>query len=87
MQNGTLSSDEGNREQYAILARFVQDIKISEVFLGLIHLQRLDTESLMTAIETFLLAKGIGITKAMFVGFDGCITLSGVNTGKASKKF
>ena len=83
MPNGTLSSDVGNREQYAILARFVRDIKISEVFLGLIHLQRSDTESLMTAIETFF----VGNTKAMFVGFDGCNTLSGVNTGKASKKF
>ena len=83
MPNGTLSSDEGNREQYAILARFVRDIKISEVFLGLIHLQISDTESLMTAIETFF----VGNTKAMFVGFDGFNTLSGVNTGKASKKF
>lgn len=62
MQNGTLSSDEGNREQFVIIARFVQDIKLSEVFFGQIHLQRSDTESLMTAIETFLLAKGIDIT-------------------------
>jgi hypothetical protein len=76
------SSDEGNREQFAILARFVNDGKISEVFLGLIPLQKSDAESLMTAIETFLLAKGIDITKAMFVGFDGCNTMSGVNTGK-----
>lgn len=40
----------------------------------------------MTAIETFLLAKGIDITKALFVGFDGCNTMSGVNTGKEVKK-
>lgn len=76
------SSDEGNREQFAVLARYVQDSKISEDFLELIDLQRSDAESLMTAIETFLLAKGIDITKAMFVGFDGCYTMSGVNTDK-----
>lgn len=40
----------------------------------------------MTAIETFLLAKGIDITKALFVGFDGCNTMSGVNTGKEVKQ-
>lgn len=76
------SSDEGNREQFAVIVRFVQNGIVKEAFLGLIHLQKTDAESLMMAIETFLLAKGVDITKAIFVGFDGCNTMSGVNSGK-----
>nr|XP_022338341.1 E3 SUMO-protein ligase KIAA1586-like isoform X3 [Crassostrea virginica] len=75
------SSDEGNREQFAVIVRFVQNGIVKEAFLGLIHLHKTDAESLMMAIETFLLAKGVDITKAIFVGFDGCNTMSGVNSG------
>ena len=35
----------------------------------------------MEAIERFLMAKGIDITKAVFVGFDRCNTMSGENKG------
>lgn len=75
------SSDEGNREQFAVLVRFIRDGTEKEAFLGLVHLHKTDAESLMLAIENFLLANGVDITRAIFVGFDGCNTMSGVNTG------
>ncbi|KAJ8303650.1 hypothetical protein KUTeg_018760 [Tegillarca granosa] len=77
------STDDSHREQFAIIARYLGDgnSKIVESFLGLVNVQRADAESLMTAIETFLIAKHIDINKAIFVGFDGCNTMSGVNSG------
>ena len=75
------SSDDAHRAQFAIITRFWRDGSIQDCFLGIVRLARTDAESLMTAIETFLVAKGIDIKKAAFVGFDGCNTMSGVNKG------
>ena len=79
------SSDVANREQFAVIVRFVWKGNVREEYLGLIHLDRGDAESLMKAIESFLIAKGVNIQRAIFVGFDGCNTMSGVNTGKYIK--
>jgi hypothetical protein len=76
------SSDESHREQFAILARFKKEEIVDDFFLGIIEVKRTDAASLMAAIEEFLRAKNIDITKAAFVGFDGCNTMSGENKGK-----
>lgn len=55
--------------------------KVGDHYLGLIEVQRTDTESLMKEIERFLIAKGIRVENAMFVGFNGCNTMSGQNKG------
>lgn len=75
------SSYESRREEFAILAQFRRDGKVGDHYLGLIEVQRTDTESLMKEIERFLIAKGIRVENAMFVGFDGCNTMSGQNKG------
>lgn len=75
------SSDESRREQFAILARFRRNGKVGDHYLGLIEVQRTDAESLMKEIDRFLIAKGIRVENAMFVGFDGCNTMSGQNKG------
>lgn len=63
------------------LARFRRDGKVGDHYLGLIEVQRTDTESLMKEIERFLIAKGFRVENAMFVGFDGCNTMSWQNKG------
>ncbi|KAH3895008.1 hypothetical protein DPMN_019168 [Dreissena polymorpha] len=44
------STDEGNRNQFAIVAKFLYQGKVQDVFLGLVH-------NLMLSIERFLIAK------------------------------
>lgn len=63
-----------------MLVRLIRDGTVKEAFLELVHLHKTDAESLMLAIENFLLANGVDITRGIFVGFDGCNTISGVNT-------
>ena len=45
-------------------------------------MKKTDAHSLMSVIESFLLAKGIDISKTRFVGFDGTNTMSGEVSGK-----
>ena len=78
------SADESNRTQFAILAtcKWAFKGKVSEHYLGLIHVKKTDVHSLMAAIESFMLAKDIEIAKTRFVGFDGTNTMSGEVSGK-----
>lgn len=69
------SADDANREQLAIIICFIDP-------LGLLKLQCTYEESLMSGIESILTAKGLDITKAIFLGFDGYSVMCGVNTGK-----
>lgn len=55
-----------------MLVRFIQNGTVKEAFLILIHLHTTAAERLMMAIENFLLAKGVYITRTLFVRFDGC---------------
>ena len=78
------SSDEANKTQFAILIRCLIDKSVDDHLLGLINVSRTDAATLMGEIERFLLAKGVDISKAMFVGFDGCNTMSGENKGTST---
>lgn len=76
------STDEANREQLSLFAKFIIGREtVSDHFLGIVNVQKTDAESLMMAIEQFLLAKQIDITKCRFVAFDGTNTMSGEVTG------
>ncbi len=75
------STDEGNRNQFAIVAKFLYQGKVQDVFLGLVHVTSATAENLMLTIERFLIAKGVPLDKAILVGFDGCNTMSGENKG------
>jgi hypothetical protein len=85
------STDDANREQLSVYAKYVDknfvfgdpDSKfITDHYLGIIHVDRTDAESLMTALEQFLVAKEIDITRCRFVAFDGCNTMSGEVSGR-----
>lgn len=76
------SSDESHREQFAIIVRFKHENVVQDYFLGIVEVKRTDAASIMAGIEDFLRLKGVDITKAVFVGFDGCNTMSGENKGE-----
>jgi hypothetical protein len=76
------STDESNREQFAVIIKLLKGKQVADVFVGIIQVVSTDAASLMEAIERFLQGKGIDIKKAIFVGFDGCNVMSGVNKGK-----
>lgn len=48
-------------------------------------MERTDALSLMNAIQTFCLGKGIDIARCRFVGFDGANVMSGEITGMINK--
>ena len=78
------STDEANRTQFAVLIRCLDtDKTIKDHFLGMVNVKKTDAESLMGEMERFLISKEVDISKIMFVGFDGCNTMSGVNTGRS----
>ena len=70
-----------NRTQFAILIRCLVNCCVDDHLLGIINVSCTHAATLMGEIERFLLAKGVDISKAMFVGFDGCNTVSGENKG------
>ena len=71
------SSDEAYRTKlFAILILCLVNQSVDDHVLGLIHVARTEAVTLMGGIKIFLIAKGIDISKAMFVGFDGCNTMS-----------
>lgn len=77
------STDEGNVEQFAVFSRFMGNSNSNRVagktehYLGLINVDEISAKALMNALNVFLLAKGLDITKAYLVAFDGCNTMSG----------
>lgn len=61
-----------------MFVRFTQNGTVKKAVLILI-LHTTAAESLTMAIESFLLAKGVNITRAIFVRSDGVNTMSGVH--------
>ena len=77
------STDEQNREQLSIYARWTTvSAKPVDHFLGIVHVTKTNAESLLNAIQGFLVAKGLDITKCRFVGFDGANVMSGEVSGE-----
>ena len=78
------STDEQNREQLSIYARWTSpSSKPIDHFLGIVNVQHTNAESLLNAIQGFLVAKGLDIAKCRFVGFDGANVMSGEVSGES----
>jgi hypothetical protein len=75
------STDQSNRTQLSVFARWITPHGPREDYLGLIHEERTTSEALMEAIERFLMGKMIQFQNVRFVGLDGCNTMSGCNKG------
>ena len=77
------STDEQNCEQLSMYAHWTTvSAKPVDHFLGIIHVTKTNAKSLLNAIQEFLVAKGLDITKCQFVGFDGANLLSGDVSGE-----
>lgn len=68
-----------------MLVRFTQSGTVKKAFHILI-LHTTAAESLTMAIESFLLEKGVNITRAIFVRSDDVNTMSGVHADTCSLK-
>lgn len=75
------STDEANREQFAIFGKWSTYGYVSEHFLGLMKVTKTDMASLLNCLEQFSLAKNIDLSKARFIGLDGCNVMSGKVSG------
>ena len=77
------SSDRAHRSQMSVMARFSRGTeKVATHFLGFVQLERGTAEAIMEALSTFLLDKNISMQDLLFMAFDGCNTMSGVQKGK-----
>ncbi|XP_052234161.1 uncharacterized protein LOC127846703 isoform X2 [Dreissena polymorpha] len=75
------STDEAGRSQLAILIRYLDCGNVEDHFVGLVNVKRRDAKTLTQALVNFLESKDININKVMFLGFDGCNTMSGEQNG------
>lgn len=72
------STDSKNCTQLSIMCKWLSELVIEVHYMGIVHIEGSATsEALMTAIDTFLRAKGVPICDVRFTGFDGCNTMSG----------
>lgn len=62
-----------------MFVRFTQNGTVKKTVL-ILFLHTTAAESLTMAIESFLLEKGVNITRAIFVRSDDVNTMSGINT-------
>lgn len=76
------SKDKAQREQLALIAKFkTTNGDVKEKFLGLVNLSETDAGSIMCSIEQFMLARGIDLSKCLFVSLDGTNVMSGEISG------
>lgn len=55
--------------------------EIKERFVGIIHVSKTDSESLVNQIKHFMMAKDIQVKRMQFMPFDGANNMSGERTG------
>lgn len=76
------SCDEAGREQFALYGKWEDGVgEIKERFVGIIHVSKTDSESLVNQIKHFMMAKDIQVKKMQFMPFDGANNMSGERTG------
>ena len=77
----SLMADEGtdvaSKEELSVCARWLQDSKPVEHFLGIVQAKETNAEAITGYLVAFLQSKGIGFEKKPGIGFDGTNTMSG----------
>ncbi|KAL4230252.1 hypothetical protein ACF0H5_010638 [Mactra antiquata] len=76
-QSQNVASDQANRTQLSIFARWVSDVGAVELYMGLVNVQKTTSAAMMEAVSSFCRGKGIDMRDIRFVGLDGCNTMSG----------
>ena len=75
------STDVASKEELSICARWIEDRKAVEHYLGIIRAHEVDAGALTRYLLDFLGSKGIDIKKLRELGFDGTNTMSGQKSG------
>ena len=75
------SADVSSKEELSVCGRWLESGKPVEHFLGIIHAQEVNAESLTRYLLKFLQEKGISLKKMCGLGFDGTNTMSGNKSG------
>ena len=80
------ATDLSNREQLTAVVRFVNDeLEVSEEFVGLYNVDRINSETLENAILDILLRLNIDIHKLRGQCYDGASVMSGTKTGVCTR--
>lgn len=77
------TADISGKEQLSLGIRYVESSsrKIKEEFFGFKELEKLDAETISMAILNFLAELGLDMDKMIGLGFDGCSTMAGKESG------
>ena len=78
------TTDASNKEQVTLFLHSVSDtLEVNEKFLGLYHVESIDSQTLYTAITDTLLRLNIRVEKLRGQCYDGASTMSGCKSGVA----
>ena len=75
------STDISSKEELSVCARWLDNKKPVEHFLGIMPAKETTAEAIADYLCTFLESKNIDITKMRGLGFDGTNTMSGQRSG------
>ena len=75
------STDVSSQEELSVCARWVQNGKPVEHFLGIVQAKETTAEAITHYLCSFLEARNIDLNKMRGLGFDGANTMAGHRTG------
>ena len=75
------STDVSSQEELSVCARWIEEYKPVEHFLGIVHVKETNAKALSYYLTTFLQSKNIGFGRMRGLGFDGTNTMSGHISG------
>ena len=79
------STDVASQEELSVCARWIEDNKRVEHFLGILHAKEKNAQAIACYLRTFLQSKNIGFDKMRGIGFDSTNTMSGPKGMKIGK--
>ncbi len=80
------TTDASNKEQVTLFLRSVSDtLEVNEEFLGLYHVESIDSKNLFTVITDTLLRMNVSVDKLHGQCYDGASAMSGCKSGVAKR--
>ena len=75
------STDNANRSQASLMARWLGNKGVQETFLGLVRMKGTKAVDFEVAVKDFCVSKGLDPKNIRFIALDGCNTMSGEKSG------
>lgn len=75
------STDSSSKEELSVCARWIEDGKAVEHFLGIVRARKVTAEALTKYLLDFLHDRDIPFQKLRGLGFDGASAMSGTRSG------